>query len=128
MANILIVVQDELLCDLLDVSLCRLGHDIEMTDSGEKAIDRIHEESFDLIILNVDLSGMTALDLLSQRSNVTKSHTKFLILIEELTTDIVKDFIDNGVNNLIGKPFHISDLLIQIQNILGSSAPVTSPQ
>ncbi len=99
-----------------------------MTDTGEKAIDRIHEELFDLIILNFDLLGMTALDLLSQQSNVTKSHTKFLILIEELTTDIVKDFIDNGVNNLVVRPLHISDLLIRIENILGNSAPVTSPQ
>ena len=77
------------MCDLLDVSLCRLGHEIEMTDTGEEAIDRIREELFDLIILNSDLSGMTALELLSQQSNATKSHTNFLILIEEITTDTV---------------------------------------
>jgi two-component system, NtrC family, response regulator HydG len=58
-SRVLVVDDDQAECDLLEVSLQRLGCDVSATTSPLEALERVTKESFDVIITDL---GMTELD------------------------------------------------------------------
>ena len=119
MANILIVSDDEALRDLLELSLVRLGHGVEMTDSGSRALDLIRDEVFDALILDNSFLEMTALDILKQPRGKKDSIGNVIVLNDEWTPEMIKEFAGAGADELVAKPFNLPDLLIRIAKLSG---------
>jgi DNA-binding response OmpR family regulator len=119
LANILIVSDDEALRDLLELSLVRLGHGVEMTDSGSRALDLIRDEVFDALILDNSFLEMTALDILKHPRGKRDSIGSVIVLNSEWTPETIKEFAGAGAAELVTKPFNLPDLLIRIEKLSG---------
>ena len=54
----LLVVEDEKkLCDMIAKSLHQAGYEVDTCNDGEEALDMIYAEMYDLIVLDLNLSG-----------------------------------------------------------------------
>ena len=54
----LLVVEDEKkLCDMIAKSLHLAGYEVDTCNDGEEALDMIYAEMYDLIVLDLNLSG-----------------------------------------------------------------------
>ncbi len=118
MANLLIVAEDEALCDLLEVSFRRLGHDVEITSSGDAALSMLRAEVFEAVILDDSMSEKTPLEILNVPRGEREARTKFTVLAGELSPGEITEIIRAGAANLMVKPFVLPDLLIRVEKFL----------
>lgn len=101
----ILVVEDEVaLCDTIVRSLKRLAYSVDYCYDGQKALDMLSVESFDLVVLDLNLpnvDGMTVLKTLRQ----TDIDTKVLILSARCEVADKVLGLDEGANDYLTKPF-----------------------
>ena len=117
MADILIVAQEEILCDLLELTLTQLGHSVEITDSGHEAFNRIRNAMCDALIIDNSMSDMTMLDFLKTPRGGGSTRAKVMALSDEWTPEMIVDCRKAGASDLLSKPFNLPDLLIRIEKL-----------
>ena len=115
MANILVADKDETMRELLDVSLRRTNHDVKMADNGEKTLDMIREESFDLVIIDYSLSALEILQRLRENNDEIPH---FMILSAKSTPDSIRECVEAGAKDYVVKPFNLLVLIKRIELLL----------
>ena len=118
MANILVADKDETMRELLDVSLRRTNHDVKMADNGEKTLDMIREESFDLVIIDYSLTGLSALEILQRLRENGDEIPHFMILSAKSTHDSIRECVEAGAKDYVVKPFNLPVLIKRIELLL----------
>ena len=60
----LLVIEDEKkLCDMIAKSLHMAGYEVDMCNDGERALDMIYTELYDLIVLDLNLPGLDGMEI-----------------------------------------------------------------
>lgn len=114
----LLVVEDEKdVADALHVGLSRNGYAVDVANNGNKALDALVVNEYDLLVLDLNLPDMEGLDICR---SAREKHPPLLILI--LTArgkqkDIITG-LDNGADDYLLKPFHLQELLARIRALL----------
>lgn len=115
--KILIVDDEKDLCEILEFNLESEGYEIDVAHSGEDALKKPLEE-FDLILLDVMMSGITGFKV----ANVIRKERKLEVPIIFLTAkteenDILTGF-NVGADDYISKPFSIKEIIARVKAIL----------
>ena len=105
----LLVIEDErALCETIVRSLRRLAYSVDYCFDGEKALELLGTERYDLVLLDLNLpgkDGMTVLRTLRQADR----ETKVLILS-------ARGEVEDKVEGL-AKPFHLAELEARIRSL-----------
>ncbi len=113
----LLVVEDErTLCETIVRSLRRLAYSVDFCYDGEKALELLETERYDLVLLDLNLpgqDGMTVLRSLRQ----TDRETRVLILSARSEISDKVDGLDAGANDYLSKPFHLAELEARIRSL-----------
>jgi CheY-like chemotaxis protein len=112
--RILIVDDKETMRFLLSEVLRPLGQEIETTESGEEAIQRLAEKIFDLVIIDYSICETNGLNLLQ---SIKKIYPYLAILVVS-TNGFETEILQKGALACIPKPLSPSQLLIISQLIL----------
>ena len=106
----LLVIEDErALCETIVRSLRRLAYSVDCCYDGEKALELLGVERYDLVLLDLNLpgkDGMTVLRTLRQ----TDRETRVLILS-------ARSEVEDKVEGLDAKPFHLAELEARIRSL-----------
>jgi two-component system, NtrC family, response regulator HydG len=62
-ARILVVDDDQSMCDLLEASLSRLGYEVETRTSARDALELVAAVEFDIVLTDLDMADLGGLDL-----------------------------------------------------------------
>lgn len=62
--KILLVDDDVFLRDMYATKFGELGHDVKTVESGERALEELEAGSFDVVLLDMIMPGMTGVELL----------------------------------------------------------------
>ena len=117
----ILIVDDELsLLEQLQQTLQRERYTAETASDGEKALDKIFETSFDLIILDI---MMPKIDGLSVLRNIREAeiHTPVLMLTAKGDIEDRIKGLDLGADDYLPKPFSLDELLARIRSLLRRS-------
>jgi len=79
MARLLIIDDEEPLCQLLEIAFREKGHIVETATSGQAAKARIESQTYDVIISGIRMPDLTGLDLL-EHARATKIRTPFILM------------------------------------------------
>ena len=107
--HILVVEDERALCETIVRSLRRLAYSVDFCCDGNKAIELLGVERYDLVLLDLNLpgaDGMTVLRTLRQ----TDKDTKVLILSARSEVADKVEGLDAGANDYLAKPFHLEVL------------------
>ena len=96
------------------------GHEIEEAESAERARALMRDRKFDLLLLDVNLPGISGLEFLKEvqtESENSKTEAPLVIIItahgsERLAVQAVK----SGAYDYISKPFELDDLRLVVKN------------
>jgi CheY-like chemotaxis protein len=95
-------------------SLKYLHADATAVDSGAEVLRQLAEQHFDLLLLDVhmpDMSGIeTALRIRQHEQSTGSPHLPILALTASATDKDRQSCLDAGMDGVLTKPFHISDL------------------
>ena len=114
--HILIVEDERALCDTIVRSLRRLAYSVDFCYNGNKALELIEIERYDLILLDLNhpgADGMTVLRTLRE----TDHETRVLILSARSEVTDKVDGLDAGANDYLAKPFHLAELEARIRSL-----------
>ena len=113
----LLVIEDErVLCETIVRSLRRLADSVDHCDDGDKALELLGTERYDLVLLDLNLpgkDGMTVLRTFRQRDR----KTPVLILSARSEVKDKVEGLDAGANDYLSKPFHLAELEARIRSL-----------
>jgi hydroxymethylpyrimidine pyrophosphatase-like HAD family hydrolase/CheY-like chemotaxis protein len=120
----ILIVEDELgvahpLKKALDLSPNKL-YQVELSSSGEDALERLQSKRFDLLISDFRLPGMDGLDLLEQAQEVSPGILS--ILITAYGSPAVEERARRLARAYIPKPFHLRDIIQVVYGILDEAS------
>lgn len=113
----LLVVEDEkALCESIAKGLRLDGYEVDMVFDGEEAMEIISTDSYDLIILDLNLPGMDGLDIL-KNMRASDNETNVLILSARGGLSDKIEGLDSGANDYLCKPFHFEELEARVRSL-----------
>lgn len=116
MIHILLVEDDPNISNTISYYLQANGFTIQTTKTVKKGIEKIKNNNYELMLLDINLPDGTGYELYKKMRDIQKIPTIFLTALDE-EKDIVKGF-DLGADDYITKPFHAGELLSRIKNVL----------
>ena len=119
--NKLLVVDDEhLIRWSLEQNLKKQGYEVVTAGSGEDALRLLREEQPDLVLLDIQLPGMSGLDVLEK----IKEHDDDIIVIMVTANSGLENAVNAmrlGAYDYISKPFNLDELSIIVRKALDTS-------
>ena len=126
--NILIVDDDSELLNQLKGSLERKQYRVETAEDGDTALDKVFDNVYDLILLDIMLPRLDGLSVLKEIRKADINVPVLMLTARGDVEDRVKG-LDNGADDYLAKPFSMSELMARIRAILrrnGQKDPVLS--
>jgi len=121
--RLLIVDNDQLSRDILSRNLKREGYAVESETDGLRAIERLGEGKFDLVLWEVGLPTLNGLDLLTRiKKDGTLQHIPIVLLSEQTETENVIRCIEAGAEDYLSKPFNPALLKARIRGCMERKA------
>ncbi|GAB5509141.1 MAG: phosphate regulon transcriptional regulator PhoB [Hyphomicrobiales bacterium] len=121
----ILVVEDEApLAELLKYNLEASGYAVEVAMRGDDAETRLQERSFDLILLDWMLPGLSGIELCRRIRSRSETQTTPVIMLTARGEEGERvRGLKTGADDYVVKPFSIPELAARIQAILRRSSP-----
>ena len=124
-AHILVVEDRESLRRMLERALEQEGYRVSTCADGEQAADRLAEESFDLVLTDLKLPGMSGIEVL-RASREAQPRLPVVVLTAFGTVGTAVEAMKLGAADFLEKPVEIEDLFRRVESLLGEDEETTA--
>lgn len=103
---------------LVEAILARHGHQPVMVENGREALERVRAESFDLILMDVqmpEMDGLEATVAIRQLERGNNQHTPIIALTAHAMIGDHQKCLNAGMDGYVSKPIRQEDLLAALQ-------------
>ena len=118
-AHILVVDDDEGIRSLIKQYLNENNFLVTTSDSAENAEEKISIIKFDLIVLDIMMTGKSGLEFIKQ--NKSKIDTPVILLTAKGEAENRVEGLEIGADDYLPKPFEPKELTLRIKNILNKT-------
>lgn len=121
-SRILVVDDEQDLCEILKFNLEIEGYQVETANSAEEALEK-NIASYNLLLLDVMMGGMSGFQLAKQLKNseVTAHIPIIFLTARDTENDTVTGF-NLGADDYISKPFSIREVMVRVRAVLRRTA------
>jgi PAS domain S-box-containing protein len=117
-ASQILIVDDEFqVRSLLEDALSYMGHRTESCSSGRNALEVFSGNSFDLVLLDVNLPDMDGFEIMAAMLDMSPG-TSVIMITGDATTQAAIEALKGGAYDYLTKPIRIEDLGRTINNAL----------
>lgn len=116
-ARILLVEDEQKIANTLQLGLTEQGFDAEVAYHGSLAQNLIRNQSYDLIILDINLPGVNGYEL-CKFIRASDSQVPVIMLTALSTLNNKVEGYDAGADDYIVKPFEFKELLMKVRVLL----------
>ena len=114
----ILVVDDEFsLCEMMRIMLGKEGYDVDTEQSGQKAVGRLADTNYDLVIADLKMPEMSGLDLLD-KAKEGNAELPFIVMTAFASVDTAIEALKKGASDYITKPFKIDEIKLAIRKTL----------
>jgi CheY-like chemotaxis protein len=117
--NILVVDDEQGMCEVLSDFFSKYGHSVKSVNCGAKAIKLLKTEDFDLVLCDLAMPNVTGRDVIKELDTLDKRPKVGLITGWRYEMEDVKKE-DLRVDFVVKKPFKFSELRRDIKNIFST--------
>lgn len=111
--KILVVEDEQSLLEIISNTLVKSNYKVDTSIDGLDAYNKIINNNYDLIILDVMLPNLDGFEILKKiRQNNIDS--KVIMLTARSTLEDKLNGLQNGANDYVTKPFHMEELLARV--------------
>lgn len=115
-SRVLVVEDDKDLLNLLMLGIDQF-YEVEGVGSGEEAIARVTERSFDVALVDVLLPGKSGIELIPLLHRIAPQ-MPIIVASGYSTISMAVEAMKNGAVDFIDKPFSINDLLDKLSSVI----------
>ncbi len=125
-SKILVVEDVPEMAQLAAMYLTKSGMMVEAVGSAEEALEHVTKELPDLIILDLNLPGMSGFDFLKKfRDEYSASLPVIIVSARDADEDIING-LGNGADEFVTKPYSPKVLVARVEAIIRRQAKVTA--
>lgn len=119
--NHILIVEDEVpIAQLIEMSLSRMGYRCEAVNDGLAAADRIEQNDYDLVLLDIMLPGLDGYELLEY---LRPMGTPVIFITAKGTLGDRVRGLNLGADDYIVKPFSPRELVARVKVVLARAMP-----
>ena len=116
--KILVVDDEDDLCEILKFNLETEGYQVTMANSAEDAL-KLDIASFDLLLLDVMMGGMSGFAMAKQlKANPSTASVPIIFLTARDTENDTVTGFNLGADDYISKPFSLREVLVRVRAVL----------
>jgi len=116
-SRILVVDDEAAICTLLSERLSREGYHCRCAFSGEEALKSLAEGTYDLIISDLRMPGISGLEFLEEvRRNHPRSAFLMATGVDDVNTGV--EAMKKGAGDYLVKPFQLEDIVSRVRQVL----------
>lgn len=114
--KILLLEDEVMLRSSLEEYLQGLGHKVQSFSNGEKALQSLMQDAYDLLILDINVPKLSGFELVEwlRRNN---DNTPIIFISALIGIDEISKAFDLGAADYLKKPFHLKELALRIDKI-----------
>ncbi len=115
----LLIVEDNIELIMLLNQLLGSKYIVKSASNGKEALETIYKEKFDIIISDMMMPVMDGMELTTKlKSDPNYQHLPIILLTAKTQEEDRNNALQAGADSYITKPFKLSDLELQINNII----------
>ena len=120
--RILVVDDEQDLCDIIKINLSKAGYDVDTAYSSEEAL-RKDITSYHLLLLDVMMPGISGFQLaqILKNDHLTKDIPLIFLTAKDAEDDMLKGF-DIGADDYIPKPFSVKELIARVNAVINRTS------
>lgn len=115
--RILVVEDTQVLGQAICERLASLGHGVDLIGDGKRADDLLKYQSFDLILLDLNLPGLSGLQLLQKLRQRDDATPVLILTARDQIEDRIR-LLDEGADDYLTKPFDFGELEARCRALL----------
>ncbi|MFA6147487.1 MAG: sigma-54 dependent transcriptional regulator [bacterium] len=115
--NILVVDDEEIVRESLTSWLEEDGYHVECAESGKKALERLPDRNWDLMLVDLKMPGMDGIQLMDEVHKTTPDML-VIIMTAYATVDTAVKAMKKGAYDYFVKPFNPDDISLTIRKIV----------
>ncbi|MBF0536920.1 MAG: response regulator [Nitrospirae bacterium] len=107
--KILLLDDEPIVGKRLKPAIAKLGCEVEVFDNPAKALKRIDEETFDIVVTDIRMDEIDGLEVLEHVMNKSV-RTKVIMITGYAMMELARQAMEKGAFDFIAKPFKPDDL------------------
>ena len=117
-SKILVVDDEDTICEVLKLNLEIAGYDVDTANSAETAM-KLPLAEYDLFIIDVMMGEMNGFDFATKiRATEELKNIPIIICTAKDSEEDLLDGFSRGIDDYIKKPFSIRELIVRIKSVL----------
>jgi PAS domain S-box-containing protein len=121
--KILLVEDNEMNRFIASQSLEYLGFIISEAENGQKAVDILNHQSFDLILMDIQMPVMDGVEATEFIRNKLQNQTPIIALTANAFKHDIDLYLQRGMNDYITKPYDEQDFFRKIEHVMNLYTP-----
>jgi YesN/AraC family two-component response regulator len=121
-ARVLVVDDEAYIRNLIRDTLQARQYSAGTAANGEEALEVLGRDRYDIVVTDVVMPGMGGLDLVKQVRR-RHPHVHVIVLTGYPRSADISDFLAEGVDDFLPKPFRGNDLIDVIRKVEGKVRP-----
>ena len=117
MARILVVDDETSMQEFLEILLRREGHDVVVCGSAGEAILALESDDFELVLSDIQMPGMTGLELLDHVKEASPD-TLLVLITAYGTTESAVEAMKHGAYDYLTKPCAVDEIRLVVEKAL----------
>ena len=120
-ARILIVDDNRINLKKMQMSTRALGHDSELAENGNLALDKLGKGSFDVVLLDLvmpEMDGFEATAVIRVKEKQTGEHVPIIAMTAHAMKGDRERCIDAGMDGYVSKPIRLEPLFETLGTVL----------
>ena len=93
----------------LKPALTKHGFEVEIFEDSKKALNRLKEKVFDIVVTDVRMEEVDGIQILEHIRQCSR-HTKVIIITGYATVEVAREALVKGAFDFVAKPFKPNDL------------------
>ncbi|WP_179318304.1 response regulator [Winogradskyella helgolandensis] len=124
--KILAIDDQQLVLLPLEKRLLELGYDVKIETNATKGIELYETFSPDLVIVDINMPGVTGLDVVKHIRASKNPETPIMVLSGNTQDDIITEGFELGINDYMKKPLSLNEISARVKRLIGAPEVVNS--
>ncbi len=125
--KILIVDDDQDICEYMDLLLSQQGYRVETRQDSAAALELVRDSEFHVVVLDIMMPGMSGMEMLEEIRKFD-SDIAIIIFTGNPTVDTAVKSMKFNVSDYIKKPFDIDEFTQSLEKILRDKGLLIDPE
>jgi CheY-like chemotaxis protein len=106
----------------LEKRLLELGYEVKIETDASKGLELYESFCPDLVIVDINMPGVSGLDVVQYIRNTKNSNTPIMVLSGNTKDDTIMQAFELGINDYMKKPLSLNEISARVKRLIG--APV----